>query len=427
MHVLYFHQHFSTPAGGAGTRSYEFSRRLAAQGHQVTIVCGSYRVGSTGLTGPFERGRRRGLVDGIDVIEFDLSYGNEHAFVRRAMAFVSFAFRSASVAITNSADIVFATTTPLTSGIPGILARWLRGKPFVFEVRDLWPELPRAMGVITNPLALAALGLLEWSSYRSAHACVALAPGIADGIARLGVTRDRIAIIPNGCDIDLFGSVDTSDTDVPLPGVQATDLVAAYTGTHGLANGLDAALDAASELRRRGRHDIKLLFVGSGMEKAKLEERARREALDNCVFVEGMPKTALVRLMARADVGMQLLADVPAFYYGTSPNKFFDYLAQAKPVLVNYPGWVADMVERADCGWAVPPCDPGAFANALEDAHSRRDELSSLGQNALVLARTMFSRNALADDFREVLERVAEGRTTVSDIGAQFRSAPGGS
>lgn len=423
MHVLYFHQHFSTPAGGAGTRSYEFARRLVADGHQVTMICGSYRVGSTGLSGAFKGGRRQGNVEGIDVIEFDLSYGNDLTFLRRTLAFASFALRSAGIALTSPADIVFTTTTPLTSGIPGILARWLRGKPFVFEVRDLWPELPRAMGVIRNPIVLWAMGLLEWASYRSAHACVALAPGIASGIERRGVAPDRVAIIPNGCDLDLFGAVVDSDSGVDLPGVVPTDFVAAYTGTHGLANGLDAALDAAAELRRRGRDDIKLMFIGSGMAKPELQERARREALDNCVFIDGMPKTELVRLMTRVDVGMQLLADVPAFYYGTSPNKFFDYLAQAKPVLVNYPGWVADMVTTAGCGWAVPPRDSSAFASALVDAKDRRDELPVLGQNALQLATAMFSRDALADDIREVLERVAEGRSVVGDIGKQFRSA----
>ena len=174
MRVLYFHQHFSTPKGSTGIRSYEMARRLVSQGHEVTMVCGSYGGGNTGLAGDFSRGRREGKVDGIEVIEFDLAYSNADGFIKRSLLFLLFALRSVGVALTHQYDVLFATTTPLTAGIPGIFSRWLRGKPFVFEVRDLWPELPREMGVITNPVVLWAMGVLEWVSYRSAHRVVGL-------------------------------------------------------------------------------------------------------------------------------------------------------------------------------------------------------------------------------------------------------------
>ena len=142
MHVLYFHQHFSTPEGSAGTRSYEMAQALLRNGHSVTMVCGSYAQGNTGLTAPFSRGKRRGYVDGIDIIEFNLNYGNYMGFAQRVAVFAKFAAGSIGIALREPADVVFATTTPLTAGIPGIFARSLGRKPFVFEVRDLWPELP---------------------------------------------------------------------------------------------------------------------------------------------------------------------------------------------------------------------------------------------------------------------------------------------
>ncbi len=261
MHILYFHQHFSTPRGATGIRSYEMARRLVERGHRVTMVCGSYGLGQTGLEGTFQRGRRQGMVDGIEVIEFDLSYSNNDGFARRSATFLRYAFGSVAVALGGRYDLAFATTTPLTAGIPGIVARWLRGKPFVFEVRDLWPELPREMGVIRNPVVLGALSALEWASYRSAHRCIALSPGIAAGIARRGVCPACIATIPNGCDIDIFGGGEPAWRP---EGVADTDLLAVFTGTHGMANGLDAVLDAAAELKRRARADIKLLLVGEG-------------------------------------------------------------------------------------------------------------------------------------------------------------------
>jgi glycosyltransferase involved in cell wall biosynthesis len=396
MKVIYFHQHFSTPKGSASIRSYEMARRLLACGHQVTMVCGSYGGGETGLSEPFKGGHRRGTVDGIDIIEFDLAYSNTDGFVKRGMTFVKFALRSVGLAMSERYDVLFATTTPLTAGIPGIVARWFRGKPFVFEVRDLWPELPRAMGVIRNPVVLWAMGVLEWASYRSAHRLVGLSPGIVEGITHCGVPRERIASVPNGCDLDIFA---TQVQPWRPAQVQPTDLMAVFAGTHGLANGLDAVLDAAVELKRRGRDDIKLLLIGQGKLKPGLQARAEREGLINVVFHDPVNKVRLAGLMAASDVGMQVLANVPAFYYGTSPNKFFDYIAAGLPVLNNYPGWLAGMIEEHQCGFSVPPDNPAAFADALEQASADRTVLKDMGKRGNELAKQQFNREMLADQW----------------------------
>lgn len=407
MKILYFHQHFSTPKGSAGTRSYEMARRLVKRGHHVTMVCGSYGGGHTGLEQPFEKGRRRGDVDGIDVIEFDLAYSNAAGFASRTMTFMRYALRCIGLVLSEPADLVFATTTPLTAGIPGIAARWLTRKTFVFEVRDLWPELPKAMGVIRNPLILWAMGALEWMSYRSAHRLIGLAPGMVEGIARRGIPEPRIAMIPNGCDLDIFG---TASEPWRPQGAEKGDLLAVFAGTHGMANGLDAVLDAAAELRKRGRDDIKILLIGQGKLKPSLQERAAREGLNNVVFGDPVSKTRLSGLMAATDIGLQILADVPAFYYGTSPNKFFDYIAAGLPVLNNYPGWVAGLIEENGCGLAVPPRDPMAFADALEKAAADRAALKEMGKRGRRLAETTFARDRLADQFVDWLEKAQADR-----------------
>jgi glycosyltransferase involved in cell wall biosynthesis len=404
MRILYLHQHFSTPEGTTGIRSYEMAQRFLMRGHEVTMVCGRYQGGRTGLTAPFVRGCRRGVVDGIDLIEFDLAYSNSDRFIKRAATFIRFAVKSIALALTERYDVLFATTTPLTAGIPGIFARWLRGKPFVFEVRDLWPELPKAMGVIRHPPVLAAMSLLEWLSYRSAQRLVGLAPGIVEGIARQGISRNRIALVPNGCDLDIFaGPVAPWRPE----GVNEQDLLAVFTGTHGMANGLGAVLNAAAELKRRGREDIRILLIGQGQLKPMLQARAEREGLDNVIFHPPVNKTLLAGLMAGTDLGLQILANVPAFYYGTSPNKFFDYIASGRPVLANYPGWLAEMIAKAECGFAVPPDSPKAFADALEQAADDRGALKEKGHRALALARSTFSRTELADKFIDWVTGVA--------------------
>jgi len=401
MRVLYFHQHFSTPGGATGIRSYEMAKALIARGHEVVMVCGSYAGAESGLNSPFIRGRRAGIVDGIKVVEFDLAYSNYDGLIKRSQLFLVFALRSIMLALTERYDLVFATSTPLTAGIPGIFAHWLRRKPFVFEVRDLWPELPRAMGVIRNPIVLGLMGMLEWLSYHSAGRLIGLSPGIVDGISGRGVQKDLIAMIPNGCDLDFFG---IPSNGWRPEGVRDSDLMAVFAGTHGLANGLDTVLDAASVLRTRGRDDIKLVLIGQGKLKPQLQKRVSGEGLDNVIFHDPVNKARLAGLMARTDLGMQILANFPAFYYGTSPNKFFDYIASGLPVLNNYPGWLAEIIQQHRCGYAVPPQDPEAFVNALEDAADHREELWQMGKRGLGLARERFDRRILAGQFVNWLE-----------------------
>lgn len=394
MKVIYFHQYFVIPRGAGGIRSYAMARKLIERGHQVLMVCGRSEGGMTGLSMEYQSGFRRGFVDGIEVIEFDLSYSNADGLFKRSLTFLKFALRSIRLAMIERYDVLFATTTPLTAGIPGIVARWLRDKPFVFEVRDLWPELPRAMGVIRNPLVLGAMSVLEWTSYRSAHRLVGLSPGIVEGITHCSVPRERIALVPNGCDLDIFA---TQAQPWRPAQVRATDLMAVFAGTLGMANGLDAVLNAAAVLKRRGRDDIKLLLIGQGKLKAGLQARAEREGLTNVVFHDPVNKARLAALMAATDVGLQVLANVPAFYYGTSPNKFFDYIAAGLPVLNNYPGWLAELIDEHQCGFAIPPDNPTAFADALEQAAADRPALQAMGQRGLALANTQFERQALAE------------------------------
>lgn len=396
MKILYFHQHFSTPKGSAGIRSYAMAQALINNGHQVTMVCGSFGAGQTGLAQPFVKGARRGVVDGIEIIEFELPYSNSMSFLQRVKIFFSFAFKSIKVALTEKYDVVFATTTPLTAGIPGIAAKWLKRKPFVFEVRDLWPELPKAMGVIKNPIVLSLMSALEWASYRSADRLIGLSPGIVQGITKRGVAPEKVALIPNGCDLNIFAGEHHAWRPEQ---VAESDLMAIFTGTHGLANGLDAVIAVATELKKRQRDDIKLVLVGDGMKKKDLQLQAQKLELNNVIFHDPVNKDKLAGLMASADLGLQILANIPAFYYGTSPNKFFDYIAAGLPVLNNYPGWLAEMIQEKQCGFAVPPESPKLFADALEQAADNRDELKNMGIRAQALARESFDRDMLSQQF----------------------------
>ncbi|MDB3952202.1 glycosyltransferase family 4 protein [Gammaproteobacteria bacterium] len=402
MKVLYFHQHFSIPQGPGAIRSYEMSKCLINRGHQVVMVCGSFVGNSTGLEGNFIKGRRRGNVEGIEVIEFDLAYSNADGFLSRTWTFLKYAFHSLIIVFTEKYDLIFATSTPLTASIPGIFAKIFKKKPFVFEVRDLWPELPKAMGVITNPLILSLMSALEWLSYHSANHLVALSPGIAEGIKKRGIKSEHITLIPNGCDIDIFE--DTSQSWRPET-INDKDFLAIFAGTHGIANGLNNVIDAAAELNIRGRKDIKILLIGSGQLKSSLIDRVNKEKLENVVFHDPVNKKLLSGLISSSNIGLQTLANVPAFYYGTSPNKFFDYLAGGLPVVNNYPGWIADIIKETNSGYVVPPEKPKVFADILEEAADNFEDLITKSKNAKKLASNRFNRKNQSLNWVMVLEK----------------------
>ena len=409
MHVAYIHQHFVSPKGASGTRSYEMGQRLMRAGHRVSLICGANDA--TALLSDLSQRVNKVDVDGLPVICINEYYSNRMSFMQRVAAFRRFATTATKVVSALDADLVFASSTPLTVGIPGMKAARRLGAPFVFEVRDLWPEIPIAIGVVKNPLLKWYLHRLEKKIYFSAEHIIALSPGMKKGVCRTGYPEDRVTMIPNASDLDLFqpSGEPLDDDRFGAP----DDVRFIFTGAHGPANGLEAVLDAAAELKRRDARGIRIVFIGDGKAKPGLLERSRREGLDDLfTFMSRIPKIELATLAPRMDVGLMILKNLPSFYYGTSPNKFFDYLACGIPVLNNYPGWVADMIQEHDCGRVVPPDDPRAFADAMLWFRDHRGELSEMGRRGRALAQARFSRDELGAKFIETLERV-HGRRPV--------------
>lgn len=405
MKVLYLHQYFTLPTQAGGTRSYEMAQQLIAHGHQVTMVCGLEGNAKIDLPQTKNKNICRGMVDGIDVIQISVPYSNNMGMVARAKSFVSFAWQSTKYALKEDYDVLFATSTPLTAGIPGIIMKMFRRKKFIFEVRDLWPELPKALGM-TNPFWIGCMSILEWLSYHLADGCIGLSPGICDGIKKRSQKNKPIEMVPNGCDLDIFKP--SLKEPLHLDGISATDKVAIFTGAHGIANGLDAVLDAAKEVKTMGREDIKFAFIGKGGVKDHLMERAKNEGLDNCLFYAPIPKMQLAKVVASATVGMMVLKNVPAFYYGTSPNKFFDYIASGLPILNNYPGWLAGMIKENKMGEVVEPDNAKAFAETLVrmvDDPASREEYS---KNARAFAEKEFDREKLGGRFVTFFEKVVK-------------------
>ncbi|MCB0880244.1 MAG: glycosyltransferase family 4 protein [Thermoleophilia bacterium] len=399
MNVLYLHQHFATRAGAGGTRSWEFSRRLMDRGHDVTMVAQVRRGG-----GVSRRGRHE--VDGIHLILLGGYYTNHLANWRRAWQFIRVMLRACFLRnLPARPDVVVASSTPLTIGVPGwILARRF-GVPFVFEIRDLWPEAPIQLGVLRNRFLQRVAHRLERFLYRRSDAIIPLSPGMEDGVLAAGADPAKVVTIPNASDTDLF---DPAVRDRAL--LDRFDVgdrfVAVHAGMMGPANGLDYVLEAARVLHERGDDSIRILVIGEGGTRQRLIERATELGLTNIDFPGSVVKQELGAIVSSCDAGIVSFADFPVLATN-SPNKLFDALAAGLPCVVNSNGWTRPLVVDHDAGAYADVRDPAQLADELQRLQRDPKLRARQGANARRLAEQVFARDRLAARFCDVLEHVA--------------------
>jgi glycosyltransferase involved in cell wall biosynthesis len=405
MHILYLHQYFATPRGSTGTRSYEFARRWAAAGHKVTVLTSTAQLTPADLRDARTRGLvSRFHVDGIDVIALRVPYRQSMSFGRRIGAFLAFMLLAGGYAIcTPCVDVVYASSTPITVGVPALLARWFRKRPFVFEVRDPWPELPIQMGVIRHPVGIRAVRRLERTVYGFARAVVALSPGMEQLVRAVAPPGRTVVTIPNAADTDRFQPDVERRAVRRLRGWEGR-FVCIHCGAMGRVNGLDLIVRAAD----RFRDDPNFLFVliGEGREKSVLREGQARLGLTNLLILDGVAKHELPAYLGAADLCLMTVAPLPILEHN-SANKFFDYLSAGRPVLLNYSGWQRELLESARAGLGCRIGDDEEFFQKLSDLRADPARCLAMPRNARRLAVERFDRDKLARQALELIESSA--------------------
>ncbi len=410
MKILYLHQYYVGPRGAGGTRSYELARRLVEAGHDVTLVTSSAMLPE--YKGVKSRVEER--VDGIRLVVLPVPYSNSMGLGRRAAAFAKFAAQATLEARRHEADVVFATSTPLTIALPGLAARVLASAPLVFEVRDLWPELPIVLGALENPGLRAAARGLEWLAYHGSAQVVALSPGMADGGARRGVDRSRISVIPNGCDVVKF---ERSPDEVAsfrarmFPRLAPNQPLVVYAGTLGRMHDPGWLVDVAKHMQGID-PEIRVALFGKGGLEASIREQARCQGvLDRNLWMCGtLAKTEIPLLLRSASVAMSTMYPVPELEHN-SANKFFDALAAGAAVAVNYGGWHADLVRSYGAGLVLRHGDPRDAAQQLRGLVRDAERLQSCRVGAKRLAVERFDRDDLAVQLENVLQRALMAKT----------------
>ena len=388
--VLVLNHFASDPGSPGGTRHAEMFSRL--QGWSYLIA-----VGNHATVGDLPKVSKLGYLalptvpftgNGADRIANWVSYG------------VS---ASAHLASGRRPDVVYASSPHLLAGLAGFVlaSRWR--VPLILEIRDLWPQVLIDMGQmeVTSPV-YRTLQSVETFLYAKADRIVVMAEGTRDYLVAKGVPAATIEFIPNAADPEDF-LVERPRADL-RERFGFTRFTGVYTGAHGPANGLDLLLDAAVDLTDE---EVDIVLVGNGPSKPDLQERARDLGLNNVRFLDPIPKLDIPSLMAAADIGLHVLADVPLFRYGVSPNKVFDYLASGLPMITNVPGEVGEFVTESGGGIAVEP--RGLSAGIRELACAEPARLLAMGKSGQQYMYKNRSRTSMVNRLQNLLDELVDG------------------
>jgi glycosyltransferase involved in cell wall biosynthesis len=401
--IIYLHQYFNTPQMSGGARSYEMARRFVAAGHEVHMITSDRE----------KRGHTSGwveeIIDGIHIHWLAVPYSNKMDFKERILAFLKFAVASGAKAYRVGGDVIFATSTPLTIALPAVyVAKRLR-KPMLFEVRDLWPELPVAVGALKNPFLKKAAKWLERFAYKNADHVIALSPGMAKGVIKSDFPPDKVHIIPNSCDTDLFQVPQSEGQKVfnSHPELQGGPLIL-YAGTLGLINGVGYLVEIAHAMLHIN-PAARFLIVGEGKEQDQIRQKAANAGVfeSNLWMMPPIPNSEMPQLLSAATISTSLFIDLPEMW-NNSANKFFDALAAGRPIMINHEGWQADLIRETGAGLVVPPNDAVQAARMLHNFLSEPDETTRAGQAAFHLATTRFDRDNMAGELLAVLKKACD-------------------
>jgi len=400
MHILLIHQAFVSPDDAGGTRHYELARRFVDAGQQFSIVASDLSYLSGKKCAAADRVQD---FDGVKVRRA-WTYSSLHrSFAWRIVSFLSFMISSVWAALkVKNVDLVIGTSPPIFQAVSAWVISVVKWKPFLLEIRDLWPEFAVDMGVLKNPVLIWLARRLERFLYARANHMLVNSPAYRDYLISLGIPAEKISFIANGVDPEMF------HVDRPAGGLRDEyglhdKFIVTYAGAMGMANNLEVVLDAAARLNDLP--DVHFLMVGDGKDRSKLEDLAQQMHVHNVTFTGSRPKSQMPAVLAESDVCLAVLRDIPMFRT-TYPNKVFDYMAAARPVVLAIDGVIRQVIEAANGGIPVPPGNPQAMADAVRTLHENRHRSEEMGRDARDYVIKFFDRNQQAQQFSELVLQI---------------------
>ena len=387
--ILILHQHFKVPVRGGAIRSYYLAKALVDKGMKVVVI--------TAENYPDYRSE---CIEGIDVHYLPVAYDNRFGFARRVYAFYRFMVKAVKFAGHHrDADLCYAISTPLTTGLAARRIRSRYGIPYIFEVGDLWPDAPVEMGFVPNSFLRRKLYRMEEKIYRDALSIVALSPAIRE-IIRRKIQGKNVHLLPNMADTGYFQPEEKLPVLEKKFGV-AGSFVVSYIGAIGVANGLHYFLDCAAAIARAGLR-VTFLVCGAGAMLDVLKREATELGLENVAFIPFRNREGVREVMNVTDAAFISYQPFPILETG-SPNKYFDGLAAGKLAVVNFGGWIREELERERCGVYVDPRSPMDFVRAITPFVEDRQLLRTFQRAGRSLAERRYSRSLLGERYAEIV------------------------
>lgn len=415
MKILLIHQYFLEKDDSGGSRFNEMTRQWKDRGHEITVLAGMMHA-----NGKEKRQEYKGKFffqknhDGVIVHRCHVSESYNSGFIGRLWGYFSFVFSSIWAGLfklKGKHDIIVVTSPPLFVGITAYVLSNFKRTPFIFEVRDLWPESAIDTGVVTNKWIIKFAYWFEAFIYRKAKLINVLTPAFRDTlIDKKKVAKEKIIFIPNAADFSLSEEVLSSSfdiTDFRVKNNWNEKFVITYVGAHGVANHLIQVLDTASLMKKDFPH-VLFVLIGSGMEKEMLIQNARERELDNVQFIDSVPKKEVFKYIIASDFGMSVLKKVDTFKTIYS-NKTFDYMACKKPLFLLIDGVSRQLVEEAKNGIYVEPENAIEFKNKIIEILTLPvKDINEMGMNGYQYAKTFFDREKLAIDYLNYIQKTID-------------------
>lgn len=379
MKILLINQAFVSPDEPGHTRHFEMAKFLQTRGHELVIVASdlNYQTGKRTI-------ERKGIfaeqnIEGVKILRSYIYPALHHSYFWRVISFFSFMFSSIYTAFqVKDVDLILGTTPPIFQAVSAWFVALIRRKPFLLEVRDLWPEFGVSMGVLKNPLVIGLARWLEKFLYNRATHILVNSPAYKDYMISKNVPENKITFIPYGTDIDMFNpKIDGSSIRKELN--TENHFVVLYAGALGQANDIDTILRAAERLNANNK--IRFVLFGDGKERERLQHKASQMKLSNVIFAGVRPKKEIPQVIASADVCLAILQDIPMFRT-TYPNKVFDYMAAGRATVLVIDGITRDLIESSYGGVFVQPNDDKGLADTVLDLSQNADIVKQMGLNA---------------------------------------------
>ena len=392
MHILYIHQYFKTPSEGGGTRSYFIAKEMISRGHKVTMLTSD----TNGKDSRIE------VVDGMEVIYIPNSYSNNFSIFNRIKSFIGFTVKAIKRASKiKNVDLVYATSTPLTIGYIARYLKAIKKLPYIFEVRDLWPEFPIQMGAIKNSFFIKYLRSFEKRIYDDAIGIVTLSPGMEEGVRKTNTSCKQICMIPNMSKPDIFYPREKNQETLEKFQIDPSAFNVIYFGALGIANGIVYILEAAKQLLDKP--NIRFIFLGDGADRIKIEKYIQQNVTSNVSYLGTLDLFSTSDIANCCNASLITFLDIPILYTN-SPNKLFDSLSAGLPVIVNSRGWTKDLVEKNQCGFFVEPTSPEDLANKLYKLSLSKEMQNLYSDNARRLSLTTYDKNKLCSELVDFVE-----------------------